>query len=306
MSFTVIVPAYNAVPFISKTLRSLEQQTYQNFEVLIIDDGSTDGLKTAVEPFLDKHANWRYFRKPNGNWGSVINYVLQKKLVKNQYVTILDSDDWFVPRALELVNQQLVRDPTIDVLITKLIRLMNGKQRALPVILFKSKYISAAQARSPLSTPHGKFYRRELFYQLPKLREKVSYQDTILFNYLISKAKRIYYLGEPLVVWWVDRPGNSTQAKWDQKRVDLWLDNIEEIDKMDTDREVSAYALMYLWELRRRAQSVPERKAKINTRGVRFKWIPWYIRMLFPVKTYFRLTTRKYRAKPSGRKKKSG
>ncbi|WP_128008825.1 hypothetical protein [Mycoplasma sp. ATU-Cv-508] len=119
------------------------------------------------------------------------------------------------------------------------------------------------------------------------MREKVSYQDTILFNYLISKAKRIYYLGEPLVVWWVDRPGNSTQAKWDQKRVDLWLDNIEEIDKMDTDREVSAYALMYLWELRRRAQRVPERKAKINTRGVRFKWIPWYIRMLFPLRLIF-------------------
>ncbi|WP_128008826.1 hypothetical protein [Mycoplasma sp. ATU-Cv-508] len=72
-------------------------------------------------------------------------------------MTILDSDDWFVPRALELVNQQLVRDPTIDVLITKLIRLMNGKQRALPVILFKSKYISAAQARSPLSTPTESF-----------------------------------------------------------------------------------------------------------------------------------------------------
>ncbi len=293
MKFTIIIPIYNMEKYIEKVLNSLLFQTYQNFEVIIVDDGSTDATKQIIEPFL-KNQNYRYFWKNNGNWGSVINYVLKNKLINGDYVTILDGDDWFKNNALEIVVKRLNKNRKIDVVLSKLEIFSRKKRFNLPVILFKSQYVKSSKARTPLSTPHGKFYKRNLFETLNPLKENVSYQDVILYHRLISKSQCIFYINKAFTIWWIDRPDNSTQKKWNDERVNLWLDNLEEINLDKSDKEIVAYSLMYLWELKRHINFIPKRKIKLNTKHVKFKWFPWYVKLFFPIKTYFKLSTKKF------------
>lgn len=293
--FTVIVPAFNVEKVIDNSLKSLEKQTYQQFEVIIVDDGSIDNTENVIKPFLKRNQQWKYYKKSNGNWGSVINYVLKHNLIQGEYVTILDADDWFLPHALISAANVLSEDKLIDVLISKVILFSGIKKYVFPVVLsFKSKYLSTASARTPLSTPHGKFYKSQLFKTLNPLRENRSYQDTVLYNNLITNSQRIYFYNKPLSTWWVSRPENSTQIVWDEKRINFWLETIELICQQNPKNEITSYALMYLWELSRNVKKYSGRKLQINPKLAKFKWVPWYLRNTLPIKSYFKWKTRKF------------
>ncbi len=291
---TIIVPIYNVEKFVNNSLSSLERQTNQNFEVLIINDGSTDNSVKYIMPFIQRNINWKYFEKINGHWGSVINYVLENNLINGQYVTILDADDWFMDNAIEQVINKVVQDKKIDVILSKIILQTKKRVIKFPVIMFKSKYVKPEAALTPLSTPHGKFYKTSLFKKLTFLKEGIPYQDIILYHQLIAKAERIYYINKPLSTWWYDRPGNSTNDKWDNKRINIWLDNIEEINKFNKNKETVAFSLMYLWKLSSETKNIETRKIQLDTKGIKFKWIPLYIRIFLPIKTFFKFKTRKF------------
>ena len=291
MKFTIIIPAYNSSKFINIPLDSLEKQTSQDFNVLIINDGSTDNLDKVTKPYIKRNKSWKVIDKKNGNWGSVMNYVKNKKLVKTEYVTILDSDDFFSPNMIEEVSKR-----TEDVIITGINKLENGKAKKLPIFFSNTGTIKKDRAYTPVSTPHGKFYKTSLWNKMIDLEEGVSYQDTVLFNDLISKSKSIYFIKTPLATWWIDREGNSTTVAWDEKRAALWIKTCTLITNLKNGHdETNSWAIMYLWELNRQYGKPTNNKVKINTKKAKFKWLPFGVRNIS--KMYFLLKTRKYRTK---------
>ena len=70
--FSIVIPTYNRAHLLEATLNSILNQTFTDFEVLIIDDGSTDGTQTLVNNFITKHAlkQWFYFYKKNEERGA--------------------------------------------------------------------------------------------------------------------------------------------------------------------------------------------------------------------------------------------
>jgi glycosyltransferase involved in cell wall biosynthesis len=95
--FTIIIPAYNRAGFIADTLRSVAAQSFENWEVLVVDDGSTDNTAEVVAPFLTD-PRIRYLPKQNGERGVARNYGLA--WAQGEYVVFLDSDDQFHPAHL--------------------------------------------------------------------------------------------------------------------------------------------------------------------------------------------------------------
>lgn len=87
--FSVIVPTYNRADLIAKTLQSLQKQDYDNYEIIIVDDGSTDNTAEVVKPFLD--ARTRYVKKENGERAAARNYGVIH--ASGAYVNFFDSDD---------------------------------------------------------------------------------------------------------------------------------------------------------------------------------------------------------------------
>lgn len=99
--FTVFIPTYNRAHLLGRALQSLEQQTFQDFNVLIVDDGSTDDTSGVVQQW--ESANKfpiRYVRQSNRGKHTAHNTALP--LITGRFTVILDSDDMLAPRALEL------------------------------------------------------------------------------------------------------------------------------------------------------------------------------------------------------------
>ena len=96
--FSICIPSYNRAYTLNRCLDSLISQTYKNFEVLFIDDGSTDNTEKIVNEYCNK-LNIRYFKKTNGGKHTALNFGI-KNACNTELFMILDSDDWLKPEAL--------------------------------------------------------------------------------------------------------------------------------------------------------------------------------------------------------------
>lgn len=100
--FTICMPAYNRAYIIRKPLDSLVNQDLKDFEVLVVDDGSTDGTEDVVKEYEGK-LNLTYIKKKNGGKHTALNVGLDN--AKGELFLILDSDDELLPDALSQMNQ---------------------------------------------------------------------------------------------------------------------------------------------------------------------------------------------------------
>ncbi|QEM03886.1 glycosyltransferase [Mucilaginibacter rubeus] len=104
MFFSIIIPLYNRPQEIKELLESLTLQTYRNFEVLVIEDGSVNDAEAIVNTFTDK-LNLRYFKKRNEGQGFARNFGFER--AKGDYFVIFDSDCLIPPAYLQIVNDSL-------------------------------------------------------------------------------------------------------------------------------------------------------------------------------------------------------
>lgn len=105
---SVVIVTYNKADTIGEAIESVLRQTYTHFEILVVDDGSTDATAEAVQPYLDRI---RYLPKSNGGTGSARNLGIQE--AKGSYVAFLDGDDLWLPNKLELQMQAFEREPEL-------------------------------------------------------------------------------------------------------------------------------------------------------------------------------------------------
>lgn len=103
--FTIIIPAYNAEAYLPRCLDSIFSQKYRNYEVIVIDDGSTDGTSQILFEFAMVHPNLHVITTTNQGMASARNRGLE--VAQGEYVLFVDSDDRLCPDALEILAQQL-------------------------------------------------------------------------------------------------------------------------------------------------------------------------------------------------------
>lgn len=102
---SVIVPVYNVKPYLRKCLDSILAQTYQNIEIIVVDDGSTDGSSEICDEYAAANKILSVFHKKNGGLSSARNYGLDR--IQGEYVGFVDSDDYIHPQMYELLVQPL-------------------------------------------------------------------------------------------------------------------------------------------------------------------------------------------------------
>ena len=111
---TVIVPIYNVEKYINKCMVSLLRQSYKNFEVWAIDDGSPDNSKDIVNRYVEKDSRFKLFFKKNGGYGSVLEYGIQN--IETKYFIVCDTDDWLEDTELEELHD-LAEKEQLDITI---------------------------------------------------------------------------------------------------------------------------------------------------------------------------------------------
>ncbi|UCC23545.1 MAG: glycosyltransferase, partial [Planctomycetota bacterium] len=107
---SVIMPAYNAAEHIAEAIESVLIQNYRNFELIIVDDGSTDNTRDIVAGFKDEKI--KYFHKQNAGPSSARNFAI--KQARGQYIMPLDADDMMTPDFIASHLQEFKKHPEAD------------------------------------------------------------------------------------------------------------------------------------------------------------------------------------------------
>lgn len=108
---SIVICAYNAAPFLRETLESVFAQTYQDYEIIVVNDGSTDHTDQVITPYLNRLT---YLKQPNSGPGAARNTAFRH--ARGRYVALLDSDDQWLPHYLATMLARLQAEPEIDVL----------------------------------------------------------------------------------------------------------------------------------------------------------------------------------------------
>ena len=112
---SIIVPIYDVENYLRQCLDSIMSQTYQNFECLLINDGSPDNSADICREYVDKDARFRYFEKENGGVSSARNLGIERS--GGAYITFIDSDDWVDSDYLEVLYNALI-DENADISVS--------------------------------------------------------------------------------------------------------------------------------------------------------------------------------------------
>lgn len=128
--FSVIIPLYNKAPYIRKTVESVLGQTFGDFELIIVDNGSNDGSSEIVSQFNDPRLS---VHRMEENVGVSNARNIGVELSSAPYVTFLDADDWWEPSFLEEMTKLMERHPDAGIYGTGYWIVKNGKKRLAPI-----------------------------------------------------------------------------------------------------------------------------------------------------------------------------
>lgn len=92
MTISIIIPVYNSEDYLSECLESIQKQTFKDFEVILINDGSTDRSETICKQFSDTDSRFHLYTQPNSGASSARNTGIE--LSNAEYITFIDADDW--------------------------------------------------------------------------------------------------------------------------------------------------------------------------------------------------------------------
>ena len=130
--FSVIVPVYNRSHLLGETIDTILAQHYSHFEIIIVDDGSTENIKKVLDENYSNEPRVKYFRKQNEERGAARNFGLEQ--AKGEYAVFFDSDDFMKPPYLEMLRQIISENPGVKLLAAKYNYDNNGKIENHPVL----------------------------------------------------------------------------------------------------------------------------------------------------------------------------
>lgn len=128
-TFSVVIPSYNCAQTIGSAIRSVLDQTRSDFELIVVDDRSTDATRDVAHTYLDDERVTLVTREQNGGESAARNSGIAR--AGGRYVSFLDSDDLWLPRYLEVMSRTLESNPAAAVAYTDAWVLYDGSRRIL-------------------------------------------------------------------------------------------------------------------------------------------------------------------------------
>jgi len=209
---SVIIATYNCADFVVQAIRSVLQQTFRDFEILVVDDGSTDDTAARLKQFDDKI---RYFYQANAGPATAHNLALSH--ANGQYIAFLNSDDLWAPEKLELQTAYLDAHPWVGLVHTNFhvidedgnpFRLNVGEQKAnlrgncLLQLIRTSLLISTVMVR------------REWLFSIGLLDAWADPSDRDMYIRLLAAGCSFEYIPTPLMLYRIRRGSITQTSLW--------------------------------------------------------------------------------------------
>lgn len=209
---SVIVPVYNIVKFLSKCVDSILNQTYKNLEIILVDDGSTDGSESLCDEYEKKDKRVIVIHKTNGGQASARNMALD--VVSGDYIGFVDSDDWIFEDMFESMVTALVSTHS-DMALCGVINDHIFAKKAYKYFNQSVEFNRDELMKEYLGTSHigcalwNKLYKRELWenIRIPEVRAR---EDIMVLHFVIGRCNKAVHIGDCKYVQFV-RPGSTEQ-----------------------------------------------------------------------------------------------
>jgi hypothetical protein len=208
---SVIIPCYKQAHYLPVTLASVQAQTLEDWECLIINDGSPDDTESVAMSWVEKDERFRYYRKENGGLSSARNFGIE--LAYGRFMQFLDSDDVILPKKLEIQSKELESSHFLSLSFCDYTRgsaediyeSLSASVYYLPPVLSDKTtiYELAGDWETRLSIPpHCFLFSRHFFDEGIRFDEELpNHEDWDCWMRIFLKAKEIKYCDEKLAIY---------------------------------------------------------------------------------------------------------
>lgn len=219
---SVIVPVYKVEPYLARCIDSILAQTFTDFELILVDDGSPDNCGRICDEYAKKDNRIHIIHKENGGLSSARNAGIDWAFANSdsQWLTFIDSDDWIHPQYLELLLSGTASTNT-DICVCEYTETAEfsdfekhtnvNVKKFCPEELFVNHHITATIAC-------GKLYKKSCFesirYPLGKLHEDEYTTYKVLFE-----KNNVSYIKEQLYFYYTN-PDSIVRSEWTSKKLD--------------------------------------------------------------------------------------
>ena len=196
---SVVIPLYNKGEYILTTIKSVLNQTYSDYEVVIVDDGSTDDSVHIInDSFTDDKL--KIYSKPNGGPSSARNFGVQK--AHGVWVVFLDADDMLLPFALEYFSRLIAKNDNIDYFVCNYFTGYNTKAKLFSLtkhegLINNPFYLEST--RELTERPGSAIIKKELLIAHP-FKEKLRRYEDAECQYEMMRGRKIYQSSIPVMI----------------------------------------------------------------------------------------------------------
>lgn len=219
---SIIIPIYNVCDYLERCIISVLNQTYRNIEIILVDDGSTDGSEIICDSFEKRYEEIQVIHKKNGGLSDARNAGIDN--ARGEYLMFVDSDDFIAPEMVQILLHEL-KEKSAQVAVCSVekvygeeipksgkeynVIIMDGRESVLK--LYTSLY-------SDMVVAWNKLYRRECFHNLRFPIGKIHEDEFVTYKILYNLQKCVY-VSKPLY-YYFQRPNSICGEKYSLKRLD--------------------------------------------------------------------------------------
>lgn len=251
---SVIIPVYNVEKYLHRCLGSVIAQTYQNLEIICVDDGSTDCSGEICEQYALKDHRVKVFHQENQGVSAARNKGLD--IATGEYIAFIDSDDYIQNDMFEQLYRELLKSGASYVICGYNVVDPNGVILDIHSVDKKTEcsgerglrqHYYHSNGKENFVTVWGKLFSKKIFENL-RFKEKICYEDIHLMPYLMLQAKSVLLI--PYVGYNYVQNCNSIMNKRDERHratlyknaFDIWIDHLELYRRNGlTDLETAVY-----------------------------------------------------------------
>ena len=237
---TIIVPVYNVEEYVEECINSLIKQNYDNLEIILVDDGSTDSSGNICEQFKNKDNRIKVVHQNNGGLSAARNTGI--KNATGNFYAFIDSDDFISENYIETLYKTL-NAYDCDIAISNMVRIFENEEKTSFYSPTKNVEILSSNERfKTLNQPSvcNKLFRAELFKNVDFPIRKY-YEDTFVYHKVLYNAKRVVYTGIDGYFYRCRLSSILGDNKFNNKYFDF-IEAVEERCKFLIEKEINPYA----------------------------------------------------------------
>lgn len=251
MTFSILIPCYNIAPYIEKCLESVIKQTYTDWEIVLVDDGSTDGTVDIIKKYATKDNRIRAFFQ-NENQGVAVARNLLLKEATGDYVIFLDGDDWWKSESVSEKIAAASQGKSIDIIVFQHETVRKDGYRELRSnnthLLEESKiYTGKEYLKIVLREkfiyqwfPWIYAFKRQLWTDIQFNPKTYALEDAEVLYLVILRALKLVVLHEAIYQYRIEREGKLTQPskKFLNSMLLFCANNIKKVENENMDPEI--------------------------------------------------------------------